>query len=373
MNFIVKVYNRLMPYCLSLLRSPMILINVIVSRSIQNHNFDEKKYSDKNLIVFFIPGIQGVTGGVLQIFTLNRLTNAYFKDKNVSSIICWLPGEGKEYRRFEGFKNNEIIYQIEMVLARCGDNSKLLFHIPEFAAKGFYHYFGDDRFNQLKKKHDLEVNILNQNIDVMLEPAFIDKYKNIFPAITSTAGNPGWASDEERERLNIPIYPLPTWYYPDDAPWQSYQSKKNLLIVSPDKHDYRNKIISKIRDSLPSLEIKIIRSMKYEEYLDYERNAKWSLTFGEGLDGYFYGPAFRGGVSFAVRNNTFNHKGLTDLKTVYDDYELMAEKIVNDICTLDNKESYEEYNSLIRIPLTKLFGRKITSDALSVYYSSINF
>lgn len=351
---------------------PMRVVGRFKSIQIQLSEFKKLNYTNyTSMVVFFIPVTQKVAGGTLQMFTLNRLTREIYKNTDTTSLLCWLPGKGKHFYRFEGFNNNETVFSIEMLLKNCAPNCKLLFHVPEYTVEHFFNYFGNERLKRLRSENRLRINILNQNIDSMISPNYIKKLKEQFPDITITAGNPAWVSDFEKSRMNCPIYPLPTWYYPDDAPWQPYESKNNLLIVSPDRVPNKDKILNTIRKSLPNLQIKIIQKMKYEEYLSYERSAKWSLTFGEGLDGYFYGPVLRGGIAFAVRNGTFNLPGLTCLKTVYDDYEAMAEGIVADIQDLDTKEKYEKYNKLVRVPLTRVIGKEKTSAALTAFYDEI--
>ena len=339
------------------------------SRRVQRNTIKQLGYgSCKKLIVFFIPSIQRVTGGTLQIFTLHRLTREFFKNTKTDALICWLPGGGWDLHHFDGFDNEVTIFPLEMVLRACNSNCELMFHLPEFAAFRVLERIGWKRLTQYREKHGLQINILNQNIEVMLDSSHLDRIKKIFPDLTCTAGNPAWASKSERQRLNIPIHVLPTWYYTDDAPWQPYESKKNLMIVSPDTNPHRDLILGALHNALPELEIQVIQGLKYEKYIELERAAKWSLTFGEGLDGYFYGPVLRGGVAFAVRNGTFDLPGLEDLKTVYQSYEIMAEHIAADIRALDNTEAYEAYNEIVRSPLAHVLGRDRTADTLAAFY-----
>lgn len=339
------------------------------SRRIQHDAFRQLGYDTcKKMVIFFIPGYQGVTGGTLQIFTLHRLTRELFKDKETEALICWIPGEAWDLHHFGGFKNDVTIFPFEMVLNSCRSDCELMFHLPEYAAMRIVERIGWQRLAELREKRGLKINILNQNIEVMLDSSQLDKIKEITPELTCTAGNPAWATESERQRLNIPIHVLPTWYYPDDAPWQPFESKKNLIIVSPDKNPYRNIVLGTLRNALPELEIKVIQDLKYEEYLEFEKSAKWSLTFGEGLDGYFYGPVLRGGVSFAVRNCTFDLPDLEAIRTVYKSYDIMAARIAEDIRALNNKEAYEGYNNIVREPLVRVLGSKRTFDSLAAFY-----
>jgi len=53
------------------------------------------------------------------------------------------------------------------------------------------------------------------------------------------------------------------------------------------------------------LSVQIIRNLTYDQYKSLVSRAKWALTFGEGLDGYFIEPVFSGAIAFAVYNEQF--------------------------------------------------------------------
>ncbi len=322
----------------------------------------------KKLVIFFIPGIQRVTGGVLQIFSLHRMTRELLGGVDTDTLICWLPGEGWDSHHFDGFSNDVTVFPLEMVLDTIATDCELMFHLPEYATAAFIKHVGMRRLARLRAAHRLRINILNQNIESMAAPRLVAGLKRMFPDLCCTAGNPAWATEEEQRRLNIPIHVLPTWYYPDDAPWLPYEAKRNLMIVSPDRNPHRERVLGAIGEALPDLEIKVIQGLKYEQYLEFERAAKWSLTFGEGLDGYFYGPVLRGGISFAVSNGTFDLPGLETIRTAYADYEVMAARIAADIRDLDSKERYEAYNRTVREPFLRAFGRERTATGLSAFY-----
>jgi len=73
------------------------------------------------------------------------------------------------------------------------------------------------------------------------------------------------------------------------------------------------------------------------------RIAKWSLTFGEGFDGYFLEPVFSGGIGFAVFNDRFFTPEFAELETVYPSWEVLMDKIAADIQRLDEPVAYHQY------------------------------
>ena len=368
---LTRSYRLLLKGLNDLMQFPLRLAKFMESKRIQRTAIrDTDLQHKKELVVFFIPGFEGVTGGVLQIYSLHRLTRETICNEYRDAIICWLPVPRNSWYKykFAGFDNNVVVHSLEMLLSAIDSDCKLLFHIPEFRAPCFCNYLGWERIKKLRDEHALKVNILNQNIERLPDVEFFSRLKQIIPDLTCTVGNPAWASTQERKLLGVPLHVLPTWYYPDNAPWQPFETKSNLMIVSPDANPNRELVLTALRDALPDLTIKVITGLKYEQYLELERSAKWSLTFGEGFDGYFYGPVLRGGISFAVRNGTFDLPGFENCRTLYPSYESMAQNIVDEILKLDNKQSYEAFNLSIRMPITKVFSQDHTANALTAFY-----
>lgn len=80
--------------------------------------------------------------------------------------------------------------------------------------------------------------------------------------------------------------------------------------------------------------------MTYEEYKRVIASAKFSLTFGEGLDGYFIEPVFSGGIGCAVYNDKFFTSDLRHMPFVYQSWDELQEKFAGDAKSADNLKSY---------------------------------
>ena len=109
--------------------------------------------------------------------------------------------------------------------------------------------------------------------------------------------------------------------------------------------------------------------MTYDYYLDLISRAKFTITFGEGFDAYFSEPIMSGSVSFCVYNTIFFPETFKDLDTVYNSFEILIEKIVNDINNYNKNEvSYNKYSNLVKNKIEKLYSPKIFKDALEAYH-----
>ena len=112
-------------------------------------------------------------------------------------------------------------------------------------------------------------------------------------------------------------------------------------MVSPDEHPLKERVLEEIACAHPQLEIRIVNNLSYEEYRALISSAKWALTFGEGLDGYFAETIFSGGNAFAVFNDRFFTPAFATLETVYPSWEILLEKITIDLQRLDEPIAYD--------------------------------
>jgi hypothetical protein len=120
--------------------------------------------------------------------------------------------------------------------------------------------------------------------------------------------------------------------------------------------------------AMPDLEIQVIQDMPFDKYISLEKEAKWSLTCGEGLDAFFIGIFLRGGVGFAVYDNFFFTAEYQQFQTVYPSYDVLQKRIVDDIKSLNRKEEMEAYNSKVRPVLDRTWGPEKTRMALESFY-----
>jgi hypothetical protein len=134
--------------------------------------------------------------------------------------------------------------------------------------------------------------------------------------------------------------------------------------VSHDAHPLKEDVLGLIARAHPQLEIRIVQNMSYEEYKALILEAKWSLTFGEGLDGYFVEPIFSGGNSFAVFNDRFFTPAFAELETVYPSWEVLQQQMPLDLDRLDEPVAYEKnwrqgYDLLAGLYSTDQFRRNL--------------
>ncbi len=244
-----------------------------------------------------------------------------------------------------------------------------MIHVPEYIVPNLFEYLDTKDISWLKSLKNVHINILNQNIELMPPVDIIHRLKEFSAFLTCTTAHENYSTKKEQQRLGIPMHKLSVDSAKGGFYFKPYEHKENIMAVSPDFHPMKQEILKKIKKEIPGLKLKIIRNMTFEEYKKLIVRAKWSITFGEGLDGYFSEPVFSGSVSFAVFNTKFFTPDFQDIETVYDSFEDLLQNICSDIKRIDNnKETYEKINKQTKTLIYKYYKQNEYLDNLKNFY-----
>jgi hypothetical protein len=254
-------------------------------------------------------------------------------------VLCTVPGDPSLFK-YSWFENHNYILDLETVLKGCVQLDYLLIHIPAIQVDRMVEWLASVSSTLLRNAREVHLNILLMHIGNI-------RGKNVaglkrFGKLTCAAAHEAYTNSATREAMDAPLHRLSVCIGPECYSIAKYQEKEPLLIVSPDPHPLKEQVLRQIAQVHPDLMIKIIDNITYEEYKDLARRAKWSLTFGEGLDGYFIEPIFSGGVSFAVFNNQFFTPPFANLKNVYESWDALMEKLGADMKRIDEQAAYHE-------------------------------
>lgn len=294
-------------------------------------------FRTKRLIVFLTPGLDFPSGGVWSIAAMYRETAAIRNIHHSKVALCVVPGD-PPLLKYTWFENRNYLLDLEELLERCGPLDSLLLHIPEYAVNRLIDWLSA-RAPKLRTIKDVHLNVMVQNID-MIERQDVAGLMR-FGKVTCTTAHEAYTDLATREALGVPLHRLSCCNGPERYSLSRYQDKEPLLIVSNDEHPLKENVIREIKKKLPGLEVQVIENLSHEDYLSLVQRAKWSLTFGEGLDAYFADPIFSGGVSFAVFNERFFTPAFAELETVYPSWEVLLERMTTDLQRLDEPAAYE--------------------------------
>jgi hypothetical protein len=322
------------------------------------------------LIVFLVPGSDWATGkdkisgGTMSIVSICQETRAMGEIHGAQTILC-TPGGEHLFLKHEMFQNDSPVFRFSQLAPYFNKTREILIHIPEFLVQYFPNSLSYAARVWLKQMDLVHINIMNQNIRLMPQLDEIDALRSIAGKITISTAHQKYCSPYYRDHYGLPIHKLSVWISPEQYQFREREDKENLLVASPDPHPMKEQILQ-ILENIPGLTVQIIKNLTYTQYKELIARAKWSVTFGEGLDGYLIEPVFSGAIGFAVYNEIFFTPDFRDLSTVYESYEQLIQRIAGDIHEMDrNKEafvvsqkeqydlcasyySYEQYRSNIR-------------------------
>lgn len=355
-------------------------INASKYKKAKEHYFTENYTKTRRLIVFFVPtGSNKISGGILSICSIYRIVKNLKQLHNCDVIASYLPNKKDDDFKYRTFENEMVIYNFYEIEEKFSNLEYLQIHVPEIMVSVFKDKEAKLKsfYNFIKKIKITELNILNQNDLFMPSIDYINFVKSKFNSATITVAHKKYATLEKREQYNLPLHLLSPWLNPVPYKVRSYEEKENLIIYSPDKIQWipnettltKEEIIKNLELKLPNYIFKEIKDLKYDDYKELASKAKFAITFGEGLDGYFTETVFSGGISFAVYNEYFFSEEFKNLQTLFHSFNDLNKKIVEKIKSLDNKVEYNKTHLKIGTIVNNLYSLNHLENDLKEYYT----
>jgi hypothetical protein len=309
---------------------------------IKRYNKDATK-----LIVFLVPGADRktgkdtISGGVTSLVSLCEESAKLQGIHGAEVVMCVYPRDFLLLKH-ENFENSVDVLRFEQLPRYFPKLVSLMIHIPEMFVPHFYSRLFKDEVKWLSQIESVHVNIINANILLMPPPDVIKEFKVIFPKLTITAAHSKYCTPYYRNLYGVPLHKFSAWISPEQYDFVAYKEKENVIVVSPDEHPYREKILQLLHRR-GNLEVVVLQNLSYKLFKEIIGKAKWALTFGEGLDGYILEPIFSGTVAFAVYNNDFFTPDFKCANGIYNSYEEMAQRLSQDLTQLDSEIAYPEF------------------------------
>ena len=315
----------------------------------QQDNLIRKEYraDTRNLIIFFVPGADlftgkdNISGGVLSIASLYNETKKLEAVHGAEVIMCTFPQQPLLLRHLN-FQNDITVYRTRLALRYFHNLEKVTMHVPELFVEHMFQHFSKKDKDALAKVPHVHVNILNQNVRLMPKPEIIQELKQFAEYITITTAHNKYCTPDLRKYYGVPLHHYSTFASPERYNLTPYQQKSNLLLLSPDDPVKNEEVQQLMKKEMPELEVRVIKNLKYEDYKKLISEARWSITFGEGLDFYFIEPVFSGAISFAIYNELFFTQPFRNLRTVYSNYSELIKDLPNALRTIDKETIYND-------------------------------
>lgn len=353
---------------------------------IRKEYFGKHSISSKRAIVFFVPNeVNEIGGGVLSISTLYKLVREVDSIHKCSVFLSFLPHIKSLDYKYSKFENEDVIFNFRDIMSKNPNLDYLEVHIPDYMLPFFRldNQLLKNFFQFISNINDLKINILNQNDLLIPEISFIDELKKITKNISMTVAHEKYATLERRNYYQLPLHLFSPWLSPTPYYDKKFSDKENIIIFSPDGIDRvpsdtkitKEQIYNKIKQALPDFEIVTIQNMSYEDYKKIISRAKFTITFGEGLDGYFVESILSGSVSFAVYNEIFFTPVFKELPTVYSSFDILLDKVIDDILKYNsNNELYKNYNYELKMIINSIYSyNRLQKNIKDYYLGNIDF
>lgn len=293
--------------------------------------FSKVDYTKEGLIIYLVPGGVKINGGVMSIF--NQSVQSRHLMKNYAVIVSTYPSAVDYYVINKEFPNNEVVWRWSKVSKNINRFDKVYLHIPEYYAPKFMQDLSEGDVKVLKKVRDLRINIMDQNIWLMPSREHFAGLYDLTDKVSQTVAHTKYATQEFADKFGLPTLLLWAFWAMEVYPVYPFEKKEKCIVYSPDEHPRKKEILDMLRYELPDFELVEVRNLKFNQFMDLVARSMFSLTFGEGLDGYFSNPLIKKSLSFAVYNSDFFSADVdwSNVWTVFKDYDDLRQNLVKKI------------------------------------------
>lgn len=328
----------------------------------------------KKLIVFVVPGADWfsgedkITGGILSIASIYHETLRLQEIHQAEVIMVTEPG-GYLLFKHTKFENTIPVFRFEQLFSYFHKLKEVLFHVPEYLLPNFIAAAVKRQPSGLSAIKVVHVNILNQNIRLMPEPAVVDKVKEVASLVTQTTAHEKYTTAEVREKWGVPLHRFSVFGSPEKYKRLAFAEKENLLVISPDENPEKESVLNLVRESFEDYRQVVIRNMPYQVYLQTIGKAKFALTFGEGLDFYFLETVFSGGIGIAVYNEEFFPESWQNLPGIFSTYEDLQQNVPNFLKkALESESAYKQIHEQQYRACSLLYSYKDYQENIRKFY-----
>lgn len=348
------------------------LKKIILNNPIRRSHIAQKQsgYLDKlsagtnpRMILFMVPNLNKVNGGIMSIILLASESEKIKHQHQADVFVAPMPG-GNPFLKFTKFPNNRILVDLKMLMSRYGENSDILVHLPEGYIVPFMAWLKEysTQFSRLR------FNVMLQNFDVRPSREVIDRLATIGP-VTITTAHLAYSGSDTEKMYGCPVHHLSAWVSDVEYERRPFAQRENIFLLSSDKHEHRESIVKALKKSLPQFRFVVVKRMTYSAYRELISKSKFSLTFGEGFDGYFSEIIWSGGIGSTVYNDSYFKENWSNAPFVYSSWEELLERLPGDVESANVEVKYEGVNGVLFNLLSREYSYKEYQENIAAFYS----
>lgn len=343
----------------------------------QDITFPNDLVTAQKIIVILVPEHNVISGGIYSIFSIANQMRRLKNYHGHEVVVMTRPTRGRlTYLRNTNFRNSEGVYRFEQ-LRLCKSAKEIYLHIPEYATEFFAEEISREERQYLLSRESVHVNILNQNIKLMPEKVRLSGLREIASTLSQSVAHHAYFNQAIADKYDLPTLLLPAYTDLSAYPPTGFGEKEKLIIYSPDEAPHKQRCLEQISQKLPAFRLLEIQGITFDRFMDYATRCMFSISFGEGFDGYLAQPITQGGIGFTVYNDDFFPS--PHFKTYYNifhDEDQMVEGICDRIRHLStdeqayvrlNKQFQEEYQKLYSYDEYARQIRKLSSKKFEIF------
>lgn len=277
----------------------------VASRLLQDAAFPAALATARKVIAVVVPERDEMNGGIHSLFSIAAELRRQKRAHGFEVVVVTRPQAAPiTHFRNTRFTNAETVFRFPQLM-RCAALEELMLVIPEFVASDLVDGLEARERRFLAGLSRLRIHVLNQNIDLMPPRAAVDRLRALTPVVTQSVAHHAYFTREVAERWGLPTMLLPAFTDLSPYPPASFAEKEKLIIHSPDPAPHKAAVLAALVRELPDYELREIRGISFDTFMDLATRCMFSVTFGEGFDGYFSQPIQQGGLSFAIFEERF--------------------------------------------------------------------
>ena len=347
------------------------LKETIAAKKIQD-KYDLSVYINAEKVVVFIEVNAVICGGQISIFSLCKYSKAILEPK-VPVLMTTMPGK-HTYAHNDFFINNIDVFRWEQIIEIIKNKKEVIIHIPEYLTPLFLKNLTIKEKKILKKIKNLQINIMNQRVDIMPPKEYIDECKKLTKNITQTTAHDRYSTQQMSNKYNIPLHKFSVNL---DMLQYSHLTTNNIekiILISPDNRTKSfciNCFINKLGKELPDYKIIRFYKMKFLDCMKLTSRCFFTISMGEGFDGYLIHPLFVGRLGAAIYNNTyFPDASWLKYRNIYEDYHQLCNDFVKDVRYFENNlDAYHELVKEQKERIMKIYDMEEYKDNLRRFYN----
>jgi len=312
--------------------------------------------NSRKIAVFVVPEHDSMSGGIFSFFSIADHARSTRHLHGYDVLVMTRPNPlGLTYVRASAFRNSHTVLRLEQ-LRLFAEVSELQIHIPEYATVDFVRSLSPELMKYILRRDRVHINVMNQNIRKMPNADVFRDLRRISTSIGQSVSHNRFFTQELADYYSLPTLLLPAYTDLSQYPRLDAEHKENIIIYSSDDARYRRAVLNRL-EQLDDYKLIEIKDMTFEIYMDLATRCRFSVTFGEGFDGYVAQPIYQGGIGFALYNDEFfPDASFKKFENFFTTEEEMVEQIVPTIRRLEaDRRRYVALNKALRAKWDKLY------------------